>query len=129
MVSNRTPYITLIGDRFAGSAIGGAFWMCEQAARTCSTVAVGVLGLNWTAIHCWLSAASIFAQPESVATSTAAAAAGTASRVLPGRCRTRTPTLYGLVPDNWLTGPSRPYGDVDGDDDVGDGEWRLGWPV
>jgi hypothetical protein len=129
VVSNRTPYITLIGDCFAGSAIGGVFWMCEQAARTCSTVAVGVLGLNWTVIHCWLSAASIFAQPESVATSTAAAAAGTAIQVLPGRRRTRTPTLYGLLPDWWLTGPSRPYGDVDGDDDVDDVEWRLGWPV
>jgi hypothetical protein len=99
--------------------------MCEQADRTWSAAAAVVLGLNWTVIHCWLSAASIFAQP--VSATARAAAAGTAIRVAECRIRSRTPTLYGLVTDNWLTGQSSPYGDVDGNDAVEAANWRLRW--
>jgi hypothetical protein len=99
-VSNRTPPIVVISDFWLGNAISVTFWMCEQAVRTCKAVATVVFGVNWIVIHCWLRAASIFAQP----VSTTATAAGTAMRALHRRSRSRTPTLYGLGPDDWLTG-------------------------
>jgi hypothetical protein len=115
-VSNRTPYKVLIADRFAGTANGATFSMCEHAARTCRAVAMVVWGANWTVIHCWLSAASIFPQPVSATANAAAAVAGTAIRARRGHGRCRTPTLYGLGAADWLTGPTAPYRDVNGDD-------------
>ena len=75
MVSYRTPYMMLITESLPGSASGGVFWICEQAARTCSAVATEVLGLKLTTIHCWSSALSIFAQPVMPSSATATAAA------------------------------------------------------
>src|SRR5215467_14386951 len=100
------PYSVLIVDCFVGTAIGGTFWTCEQAARTCSAVAMVVSGANWTVIHCWLKAASILAQP--VSATAIAVVAGSAIRAAERRSRSRTPTLYGLVAVRWLTGQSSP---------------------
>src|SRR5262249_840916 len=52
VVSYRTPYMMLITECLAGRASGGVFWICEQAARTCSAVATDVSGLKATTIHC-----------------------------------------------------------------------------
>ena len=103
------------------------FWTCEQADRTCSAVANVVSGLNWTVIHCWSSAASILAQPPRRARQHRGRrgrdrdSAHSSGR----RRRPCTPTLYGLARLDWLTGPLPPYGDVDGDDGVDDGDWEA----
>jgi hypothetical protein len=46
-------------------------------------------------------------------------------RARQARRRRRTPTLYGLIADYWLTGPQPPYRDVDGDDGVEGVNGRL----
>src|SRR5271165_815565 len=84
----------LITECCAGRAIGVTFWTCEQAVRTCSAVAIDVLGLKSTVIHCLESAASICEHPARAASSKPADAATAAPRraaPLVGSC---TPPLY-----------------------------------